>query len=86
MAEDKEQAVEAKTVDGPNAKGGQPTGGYGSGYGKKPMWFWVVLYVIIGGLVYWGIYAWYSSKNTSSSSGSIYGGSSSSNGSLYGTK
>ena len=62
--------------------GSEKSGGYGGGYGKKPLWMWIVLYVIVGGLVYWGIYAWYQSKNSSSS---LYGGSSPS-GSLYSTK
>lgn len=27
-----------------------------SGYGKRPWWFWVLLYVVIGGILYAGIY------------------------------
>ena len=30
----------------------QPT----KGYGKRPMWQWVLIYVIVGGLVYGLIY------------------------------
>jgi hypothetical protein len=29
----------------------------GKGYGKRPMWQWVVLYLIVGGLLYWLVYA-----------------------------
>lgn len=32
-------------------------GMYGSGYGKRRLWQWVLLYVVVGGLVYYGIYA-----------------------------
>jgi hypothetical protein len=27
-----------------------------SGYGKKPMWQWVVLYLVVGGVVYAAVY------------------------------
>lgn len=27
-----------------------------SGYGKRPLWQWIVLYVVIGGIVYGLIY------------------------------
>ena len=27
-----------------------------NGYGKRPLWQWIVLYVVIGGIVYAGIY------------------------------
>ncbi len=27
-----------------------------SGYGKRPLWQWIVLYIVIGGLVYYLIY------------------------------
>ena len=59
-------------------------GGYG--YGKRPMWHWIVLYLVIGGLVYWAIYAWYMKKNTNSGTGGLYGSTSSGSSSLYGTK
>lgn len=68
----------------PAGKDGEKTGGYGSGYGSKPKWMWWVLYIVIGGVVYYGIYAWYASSHKSTT-GSLYGGSSSS-GSLYGSK
>ncbi len=29
-------------------------GGYG--YGKRPMWQWIVLYLVVGGLIYYAIY------------------------------
>jgi len=33
------------------------------GYGKKPLWFWVLVYVVIGGIVYYGIYYLMSGKS-----------------------
>ncbi len=27
-----------------------------TGYGKRPLWQWILLYVIIGGIIYAGIY------------------------------
>jgi hypothetical protein len=30
--------------------------GYSKGYGKRPLWQWVLLYVVIGGALYYGIY------------------------------
>lgn len=26
------------------------------GYGKRPLWQWILLYVIVGGILYYGIY------------------------------
>jgi hypothetical protein len=49
-------------------------GSYGSGYGKRPMWQWILLYLIIGGIVYGLIYYFVFAKN----SGYSYGGSSNS--------
>ena len=38
--------------------------GYGKGgYGKKPLWFWILLYVVIGGLIYYLVYRFYFMKN-----------------------
>lgn len=28
----------------------------GKGYGKRPMWQWVLIYLIVGGLVYFALY------------------------------
>jgi len=39
-----------KQTDRPEVK---PAGG---GYGKRPMWQWALIYVVVGGLVYWLIY------------------------------
>lgn len=30
--------------------------GYGKGYGKRPLWQWILIYLIIGGVVYYIIY------------------------------
>jgi len=30
--------------------------GYGKGYGKRPLWQWILIYLIIGGIVYAVIY------------------------------
>lgn len=29
---------------------------YSKGYGKRPFWQWVVLYLIIGGIIYAAVY------------------------------
>lgn len=29
---------------------------YGKGYGKRPLWQWVVIYVVVGGLIYAAVY------------------------------
>ncbi len=39
------------------------------GYGKRPMWQWVVLYVVIGAIVYGLIYYFFIHKTGSSSGG-----------------
>lgn len=33
------------------------------GYGKRPLWQWILIYVVIGGIVYAGIYYFFMSKN-----------------------
>lgn len=54
-------------------------GGYESGYGKRPMWQWILLYVIIGGILYYGVYYYFLKDNYSNDgSGGLYGSSSSS--------
>jgi hypothetical protein len=35
----------------------------GYGYGKRPLWQWIVLYLVIGGIVYAAIYYFVLSKN-----------------------
>lgn len=35
--------------------------GYG-GYGKRPLWQWVVIYLVIGGIIYAAIYYFVLSK------------------------
>jgi plastocyanin len=35
------------------------------GYGKRPVWQWVLLYVVIGGIVYAGVYYFIINKNGS---------------------
>jgi hypothetical protein len=32
------------------------TGGYGKGYGKRPLWQWILIYLVVGGALYYGIY------------------------------
>lgn len=34
----------------------QNSSGYGKGYGKRPMWQWILIYVVIGAIVYGLIY------------------------------
>ncbi|MDO8472068.1 MAG: cupredoxin family copper-binding protein [bacterium] len=43
-----------------------------SGYGKRPMWQWILIYVVVGGLIYWAIAYFGAAKK----GGSLYGGSS----------
>ena len=43
----------------------------GGGYGKRPLWQWIVLYVIIAGIVYYGVYYFFIQKpNSSNGNGS----------------
>jgi predicted lipoprotein with Yx(FWY)xxD motif len=35
----------------------------GYGYGKRPMWQWILLYVVVGGIIYYGIYYFMFGKN-----------------------
>jgi len=39
---------------------------YSSGYGKRPMWQWVLIYLIVGGLIYGLVYYLYLSKKGTS--------------------
>lgn len=41
----------------------QNKGAYGKGYGKRPLWQWIVIYIIVGGIVYAGIYYFVFAKN-----------------------
>lgn len=34
-----------------------------SGYGKRPLWQWIVIYIIIGGIIYGLIYYFVLAKN-----------------------
>lgn len=47
----------------------QNTGGYGSGYGKRPLWQWILIYVIIGAIVYGLIYYFVIAKRGGYNSG-----------------
>ncbi len=44
------------------------------GYGKRPLWQWIVIYLIIGGILYAGVAYWYvhRSGSSTSTSTSIY--------------
>ena len=33
-----------------------PASAKANGYGKRPYWQWIVLYLLIGGLLYWIFY------------------------------
>ncbi len=37
--------------------------GYGKGYGKRPLWQWILIYIIIGGILYFLIYKFVIAKN-----------------------
>jgi len=28
----------------------------GKGYGKRPLWQWILIYLVVGGIVYYGVY------------------------------
>lgn len=43
---------------------------YGKGYGKRPLWQWVLIYAVIGGIVYAGIYYFVIAKKGGYSSSS----------------
>jgi len=34
-----------------------------SGYGKRPLWQWIAIYVVVGGLLYGLVYYFYFAKN-----------------------
>ncbi len=33
------------------------------GYGKRPMWQWVLIYIVVGGIIYGLIYYFYLGRN-----------------------
>lgn len=35
----------------------------GYGYGKRPLWQWILIYVVIGGLVYAAVYYFFFANN-----------------------
>lgn len=37
--------------------------GYGKGYGKRPLWQWIAIYVVVGGIVYIAIYYLFFAKS-----------------------
>jgi len=43
---------------------------YSKGYGKRPLWQWIVIYAVIGGIVYAGIYYFVIAKKGGYSSSS----------------
>lgn len=40
-----------------------------NGYGKRPLWQWILIYIVIGGIIYAAIYFFVLKKNYSGSSG-----------------
>lgn len=42
------------------------------GYGKRPLWQWILLYVIIGAIVYFLVYILFFHHSSGSSSGGLY--------------
>lgn len=44
-------------------KNGSEVKEYGKGYGKRPLWQWIVLYVVIGLVAYAAIYYFFIAKN-----------------------
>ena len=45
---------------------------YGKGYGKRPLWQWVLIYVIVGGVLYAGVYYFYFAKKGGYTGGAMY--------------
>lgn len=50
----------------------QPQQKPSKGYGKRPLWQWILLYVIIGGIVYFLIYLLFIHHGSSTGGGSGY--------------
>ncbi|MCL4384547.1 hypothetical protein M1116_03770 [Patescibacteria group bacterium] len=42
-------------------------------YGKRPSWQWIVLYLIIGGVIYYGVYYFFLRKNNTYGGANTYG-------------
>lgn len=51
-----------------------------SGYGKRPLWQWIVIYLVIGGIVYAAIYYFVFTKKGGYGYGSAGQGQTSSSG------
>lgn len=62
-----EQAQQPVSPSTPDQKPAPDRGG--KGYGKKPMWFWVLLYLVVGGLIYFLVYYFFIADR---SGGSLY--------------
>lgn len=45
---------------------------YPTGYGKRPLWQWLVIYLVIGGLIYAAIYYFYFGRKGASPYGAAY--------------
>lgn len=45
---------------------------YPTGYGKRPLWQWLVIYLVIGGLIYAAIYYFYFAKKGVGPYGAAY--------------
>lgn len=41
-------------------------GGYGKGYGKRPLWQWIVIYLIIAVILYGVIYYFFIARRSTS--------------------
>lgn len=70
---------ETKPVAG--ADDSKASSGYGGGYGKRPMWQWIILYLIVGGIIYYAVYYFFLMPKAGTSTG-LYGTPSST--SIYG--
>ena len=42
-------------------------GNKNGGYGKRPLWQWILLYVVIGGIIYFGIFYYLGHRHTGNS-------------------
>jgi hypothetical protein len=46
----------------------------GGGYGKRPLWQWVVIYVVVAAVAYFLVYYYFFKPKSDSGSSSLYGG------------
>jgi len=53
----------------PNKESSTTKSSKGYGYGKRPMWHWILLYAVVGVIVYGAIYLFMMMNNSTAGSG-----------------